>query len=64
MRCLIPNDSEHPGAGSWVVDALLPDAFLRRLDDLYSTLPTAETAKPGCSTRRYYNDVLGCATSH
>ena len=50
-------DATHPGAGSTLVDGLLPDAAVDALLALWRTLPTAPKDKPSPIDRAYYADV-------
>ena len=62
---LIPRSREHPGAGSYTIDGILGDESIRRLVQLWDSLPIAEgRIKAGsCSERRYFCDVGRFVTS-
>jgi hypothetical protein len=57
---LIPCDSDHPGAGSFVVNGCFKDKFIENLVELWRSLPVAQDrekkAEP-CSIRSYFCDV-------
>jgi hypothetical protein len=59
-RTLIPCESDHPGAGSFVVDGCFNDNFIENLVELWRTLPVEEgrekKSEP-CSIRSYFCDA-------
>jgi hypothetical protein len=57
VTTLIPDGSDHPGAGSFVIDSCFSDRFLETLENLFYRLPIAPAEKSACSDRAYYCDV-------
>ncbi|MDP2439654.1 MAG: 2OG-Fe(II) oxygenase [archaeon] len=59
---LIDPLSSHPGAGSVALDGFLPESFLQRLEEVFTTLPEAPDDRDSgsCNRRRYFHDTLGC----
>ena len=58
---LIPNDAEHPGAGSCYIDGGVPEESLRALDELFERLPIHPRGRcsQGMSDRSYFCDAEG-----
>lgn len=63
LSTLIPTSSDHPGAGSFVIDKALSSSQVECLLDLCKSLPLATTKKKKkstlCSDRSYYCDAEG-----
>jgi hypothetical protein len=65
VETLIEEDLDHPGAGSYVIDDILPPDSVYRFLELWRSLPTdtSHQKKKGvpCSVRSYYCDAEGYA---
>lgn len=68
LNILIPNQSDHPGAGSCYIDHSMMESTLQLLDQLWSILPVASSADikkkktnatAPCSDRYYFCDAEG-----
>ena len=45
VETLIPEDRDHPGAGSFIIDGAISDFQIGRLVDLFTLLPVDQTQK-------------------
>lgn len=59
VTVLVPPERLHPGAGSYVIDGAFDEAFLRRLEATWRSLPAAPPEKASCSERAYFYDAEG-----
>eukprot|EP01065_Artemidia_motanka_P010837 TRINITY_DN15811_c0_g1_i1.p1 TRINITY_DN15811_c0_g1~~TRINITY_DN15811_c0_g1_i1.p1 ORF type:complete len:705 (+),score=235.88 TRINITY_DN15811_c0_g1_i1:61-2175(+) len=59
VRCIAPLESGGPAAGSYVIDAAVPDSLIEQLTRLWDGCPVAEVARGERNERRYYCDSEG-----
>lgn len=67
LETLISQESEHPGAGSFIIDNSVSEGILQFLEDLFSILPIAPDTKNvkkksnliPCSDRHYFCEAEG-----
>jgi len=59
VEVLIPRASQHPGAGTAIIDGALSENFLMELDSLWRRLTLARKEKASPAERAYFADTLG-----
>lgn len=59
FQCLINVGSDHPGAGSFMIDNWLGEDEIETLTRIFKELPVAPPEKLSCSARSYYCDSRG-----
>jgi hypothetical protein len=59
LTVLIDGNRRHPGAGSFVVDHIVGESVLARLEAVHARLPVATATKASPNQRSYYLDSTG-----
>ncbi len=64
LQILVPEDSTHPGAVSFLIDNAFDDDFISSLHLVFERTPIAPAEKTSSNSRRYYSDAAGIVRSH
>ena len=64
FHILVPPDSAHPGAGSFIIDNAFDEEFITTLIDIFERIPVADAEKVSPNTRRYFSDTAGIVHAH